>query len=1228
MSEFTTLADLFREDRDPTRELEPIQKVDRFEQIERDIEEFHETDSARDVLSETADIVAGSGLSHRFRYVHATFGSGKSHLLKLIGIATGEMDGLEEYAYDLANTISGFKQFRESLSESHIDHLQPLFMNLLDRDRDDTTLPVMLFEELGRRRGYHTSRTWLLEFCWRLDVEHDLWASLTQFEHEGLQFDEVVDRPSSLRPWLTQAIPQLDGAESAGLGTREAIEEEIEESTAAVQADSFGPYDLVERLDRTKRHLERDGEVYEFLIGLDEIAIYVGDQPRRYEEVVETIEALIDGLNPPILGTGQWSMRDMQRNFVGDVDDDAWYAQEIELEGADTETIVRKRWLKKAEAGKEYIESELLADAPPIEPTVGDESDGPSHEDPVEAYPFRDQDLRLLRATMQGLIKGDRETDREYIQGRALLVRVRSLFADHRWAEREPGVIVPWDVLYDVIKADTALVPNWATDLIDRVGNTLDDPLAKRTAKALFLLSQIETVPRTADNLARLLADHVGVDIESLADDVEEQLQALADANLIREDVDITPTTYTILSEEDIRFWQEVQQEATEMPEHQLRDNIQQFLKDADPDRLTGPDSTATGTFADVDDVAYSVRYSVDRPIPDSVTDKYDAIVIRVIADSQENLRQQRDRWQDENGGPSGREDVLVTVESTEAIRQQIRQLIGMQTVLSGMADPRPEYRLQRQTLQEEIEDTIQERLNDARVYTPTRESAYGSYLESFDEVIAEAVDEKFPNRKNIERSLQLDDLEALIEFFQEDGPWPLADADADLFGVNTVPRTISNGWTVDFLDVFSDEERVSGDQVLETIEGRRGAFLGTPPEALHALLFVLVANNRIEIRADGERVTDTGTIARIITRRTKLEDAVIGFDPEPPAEGLDDIYEALLGESPDTDDTKVLLEEISEWVDNHASRIRTVVSRTNLEFGANITLDDLETALEPAFAGDELNADLLTNPTVVDQADLYGRVEPLFKSPIDKEEPLWAQFESAYQTLSDLYPTATVAKQMQAYVAGSQVPDASTLEAQLEQAREFRVEQLQTLYRHLNDRDTAVDDLGVLREDLTEALAEDSLQADIDTVEEHFENVQLDTLRSLIERAETETEPLPESALADQEVRNEAETLAHGRDLLETEDEEGSLFEQLTEMETALSESHDGFVTTQISRAVSGSDIPDVGRARQLLSQGRTIQSGEEPEDEDDAELQQLWMDIEAHDQGTIVVIDTEENR
>lgn len=1223
MSEFETLADLFPADKQPTRGLEPIQKVDRTDRIERDIDEFHETESAKRVLRETAAIVANEGVDHRFRYVHATFGSGKSHLLKLIGVATGELEGLESYAHDLANTTTGFKEFRDAIADSHIDHLQPLFLNLLDRDRDETKLPLILYEELGRQRGYHTSLPWLLEFCWQLDIEHGLWDQLTAFEHEGLQLHDVVDRPASLRPWLQQTIPELDGAAAAGLDSTAAVDAAIDRAEAAIDPAAFTPDDLVDRLQRTKHHLEQDGETYQYLVGLDEIAIYVGDQQRRYEEVVETVTALIDSLNPPILGTGQWPMRDMQQNFVGDVDDDAWYAREVELEGADTETIVRKRWLQKSDEGAEYIESELLANAPEIEPTLADWANPPAHNDPIEAYPFRDLDLWLLRDSMQGLVEGDRDTEREYIQGRALLARVRSLFVKHGWATRSPGAIVPWDTVFDVIESDTELISGWAVDLIGRVENSIGNETATRTAKALFLLSQVGTVPRTTENLVRLLVDDVDTDVAELATTVESQLEEMAERNLIREDTDAENPTYTILSEEEIQFWGQVEQEATDLPDHQVQNNVREIIRDVDPTRLPAHEGTETGDFGDRRGITYTVRYAIDRSVPDSVTEAYDTVVIRVLVHDEETIATERERWQEAHAGPNGREDVLITVELTETIRKQVRRLVGMQNVLGGMADPEPEHRLQRQSMEEELEDELQERLDNAAVYLPQREAAYGSYLESLDDAVAAAVDEKFPNRKSVEHRLRIEDLQEFIDFFDGDDPWPLSDADADLLGVNPVPAAVSNGWAMEFLELdrFDTDERVTGERVLETIDGRGGEFLGTPEETLQTLLFVLVAAGKVGLRVDGDRVTDTRTVASTITNTSEFEDAIVVFDPSPPPEDLSDVYAALVGDTAETDDTQELLDGIEAWVTEHAEEFNTVVSRTNLEFSSRLSLGELKSALKPALSGGELDPNRLTDERIVEQAERYGDARALF-SPTGDDAPLWDRVTAVAEWLAEHYPTASITGKLSATRNGSRLPSVETVESQLEEAHAHRVEALQTLSRQLTGEQPTVDGIGSLRKQLTETLRSEALAADMERVTETYPQVSLRTLRATVDDAHAAEGALTEETLAGSELRDDAETLADGRALLETEHRGKTLHAALLELDDEFPDRPDEFVARRISRAVSGATIPAPDRAVELIDQARTVLAGGDGGEGD------LWQRVSEYDEGTVVVIDTEDTQ
>ena len=78
-----SIKELFRSD--PTRQLEEVQKVNARERAETDVAEFHETESAKRVLTELGEIIqTHPGENERFLYFGATYGAGTTDLLKLI----------------------------------------------------------------------------------------------------------------------------------------------------------------------------------------------------------------------------------------------------------------------------------------------------------------------------------------------------------------------------------------------------------------------------------------------------------------------------------------------------------------------------------------------------------------------------------------------------------------------------------------------------------------------------------------------------------------------------------------------------------------------------------------------------------------------------------------------------------------------------------------------------------------------------------------------------------------------------------------------------------------------------------------------------------------------------------------------------------------------------------------------------------------------------------------
>mgnify|MGYP000034624964 CR=1 FL=1 len=253
---------------EPTRQLEEVQKVNARERAETDVREFHETESAERVLKMLGETIeTHPSEAARFLYIHATFGSGKTHLLKLVGLLA---DDDSEFAFlgdRLAEKWPGFDELQQSISNSHVDRLKPVFLNLLDRDASkEPPLPFLIFEAIGRTLGYPTDPNWLLEWAWTVDMEYDgVWEALQAFEHNGKTFEEVLAERASLRSWLYEALPAMPETSGTTLDSSSGVKTSIETAEADVEPEVFVERQrrLVRR-PRVTRHrlvvLERGGD--------------------------------------------------------------------------------------------------------------------------------------------------------------------------------------------------------------------------------------------------------------------------------------------------------------------------------------------------------------------------------------------------------------------------------------------------------------------------------------------------------------------------------------------------------------------------------------------------------------------------------------------------------------------------------------------------------------------------------------------------------------------------------------------------------------------------------------------------------------------------------------------------------------------------------------------------------------------------------------------------------
>ena len=1196
MSE-THIQDVFQQS--PTRTLEEVQKVNARERAENDVREFYETDSARNVLTTLGHLVGKYPHEEpRFLYISATFGSGKTHLLKLAGFAADTESEYADLGGELANRWPGFQSFRERIADSHVDRLKPVFLNLLNRDASrEPPLPYLVYEAVGRELGYPTDPNWLLEWAWQLDVNHgDCWTQLREVEHDGKTFEDVYDERASLRSWLYEVVPTLD---DSPFTSAEEVKRSIDEAVADVDPDAFGPADLVERIEEAQDALSTPEMETELLIGLDEVALFIGDGRHRYREFQETMRALTDvatGPNPPIIGTGQYPIEHIHGEFEDtDVTEQPWFGKQEPLEGADTEIIVRKRWLQKDSDGQRAVESALdelpdltldayteIADADP---------------DAVESYPFREYDLGLLRRVIQQLMPRGRVTEEEYVQGRALLILVRSLFTRFGWGEKPVGALVTWDELYDLLVAETTYVPLWVQEMVeDKLVQSAggdEDAFSVRVVKALYLLNQVRSdAPSTPANLARLLVDSTDSSLEATLDDVEAALADLVeDRKVLTETSDRGDEEYVLVSEEQEDILTRAKTRAQQISPHRLAATFETHLRDGS-DHLISDGSRHEVEFENERSVPLRFEYSVLDPIERAPTPEFDAVRVRVVADYPDTLSDQVNTWQSTNQGRDGGEHVLVAVEIPEPMEERLQEVMGMGEVLSEETETYSDLEADHREERLAVESAVREQLAAADVYAPTG-SSRGRYENVFEQVVTEQVRSVFGGTRHVLTSgiTEVDDARQMAQFFHGVGDWPLSSEDAVMLGVDTERAELVDGWCREFLEEYEAQQSVRGEDVLAETVTRGGSYRGTPRESIAALLIALATANEIALRRNDEYVTDPEAVGRAVRNKTNLSDVGIRFesvgdDPEQ----LRRITEAIIDGSVSGSDPDAWLSELERWIEANSVLVKRIFRGVSREFGGAVVLDDLEEALDAALGGESLDADEIASDEIERQADRFDRARELFQVAAD-EAPLWKQFTDQLAEMQRLYPGADVTAAMQGLSDGDEIPAADHLRATLDEAAGHRRQVVREQYERITgETPDNQEPERIVSSLVTWLYAHDgSSKETADRVVVEFEGVTIGDLYDLFERA-WNGDTVSEAELVDPAVVQQTRRYARARRLLEASGGKSSRWSQLRDAARRLEDEYPNHpITSEVKATLARSRPPVVDEVERLLEEAES---------------------------------------
>ncbi len=151
-------------------------------------------------------------------------------------------------------------------------------------------------------------------------------------------------------------------------------------------------------------------------------------------------------------------------------------------------------------------------------------------------YPFFPYQVHLIREIVKTLrSKGGRG---EQMSGstRTLLAITQDILraGRRRYLDDAVSAIVSFDELYHNLAGEGEISPDVRTEL-SRVKETVPDAtaLAPRVAEVLFLIREVPFIPRSKDNIARLLVESVDDDIPIVLARIEPELTRLISAGLV-----------------------------------------------------------------------------------------------------------------------------------------------------------------------------------------------------------------------------------------------------------------------------------------------------------------------------------------------------------------------------------------------------------------------------------------------------------------------------------------------------------------------------------------------------------------------------------------------------------------------------------------------------------------------------------------------------------------------
>lgn len=548
--------------KDVTRSIEGVVKADDIDNLAIEVEEYVLTnDAAKGVsplLEEYTNYTNANGV-----WISGFFGSGKSHLLKMLAHLLGDV---ESQAFPRNKVSDSFlsktddAMLNASLKKAASIPAKSLLFNidqkatLIAKDQTDALLKVFV-KVFDESRGYFGNDGAVARFEEDLDKRGQYDAFKAAFAKQaGIDWSQGREQTALEGHNIDKAFAEVNGEANPGIIAQY-------QKSYAVSIEDFAT--------SVKAWIDKQESGFRLNFFVDEVGQFIADDVK----LMLNLQTIAESLNTKCKGQS-WvfvtSQEDMDK-VIGDRTKQqgndfskiqARFSTKVKLTSQDVEEVISKRLLEKNETGATNLKSIFSKEAANF-PTIFNFVEGAktyrNYVDEarfVNTYPFVTYQIPMFQAAVEGL------SDHNMFEGKNSSVGERSMLGvvqevAKRIGDEQVGYLATFDQMFAGI---SAALKSAAQSAILQAEKHLPEQasdvtiLANRLLKALFLVKYVDSFKSTPRNLTVLVYDRFGLDLTGLGKQVQEALNLLEAQSYVQRNGNI----YEYLTNEEQEIEKEI----------------------------------------------------------------------------------------------------------------------------------------------------------------------------------------------------------------------------------------------------------------------------------------------------------------------------------------------------------------------------------------------------------------------------------------------------------------------------------------------------------------------------------------------------------------------------------------------------------------------------------------------------------------------------------------------